>query len=411
MRGRMERTAKPERPQVVMSTGLLSLIPLCLGAASPLSEAEVIRLARARTAAVRAAEAAVEVQAAAADAATYPNPQAFWNRQHIPGSGPGSESEDALGLSIPLNPAGALRARRGMARSRAAGAESQEHRVRSSSVRLALDTYYEGVYSQSRAAIAAGQLARVEEATRVVARRMEEGTSSGLDEARLQLELDLARADRERYRLEAAARRAELSARLELDLPVVLPSSLQLASSSSTTKEGWPLSLRRAELAVEEARRAGADAEWSWIPTISVSGGLFIRNSGEPSYGYLAGISLPLPLFSRGQGLRALAAAQTRLSQARADALKQELRAQRRAAEVRLERARRELERFESSVGTHAERVRRAAHRAYEEGRSTVVEFVDALRIGDRVRLRRLDLEWMAKQAELQLREARGEFE
>jgi hypothetical protein len=70
--------------------------------AAPLSEADVIRWARAQnTDAAAAREAVAVAEAESVEAGLYPNPQASWDREHFPGNG--AEREDSLLVTVPVD--------------------------------------------------------------------------------------------------------------------------------------------------------------------------------------------------------------------------------------------------------------------------------------------------------------------
>jgi outer membrane protein TolC len=131
----------------------------------------------------------------------------------------------------------------------------------------------------------------------------------------------------------------------------------------------------------------------------------------ETRTGYVAGVSVSLPIFSRGQELRAEASARQRLAAAE---VKAEERARSvdevRAREV-LASARREIARFIAVTRDRVEVLERAVHSGYREGDRSVLELVDVERVRAQVQRRLLELELLAKRAEIELRAVRGEFE
>lgn len=128
----------------------------------------------------------------------------------------------------------------------------------------------------------------------------------------------------------------------------------------------------------------------------------FGEGPGHLDFG--AGISVPLPILSRGQGFidraRAEARASEELLRARALAAEQRLLAAHEAA-----RQRREIsQRFVEMSKEAAEALRRQAAAGYQDGRLSVLELADAsLSVRD-MRLRDLELAVQARLAEIELR-------
>jgi outer membrane protein TolC len=142
-----------------------------------------------------------------------------------------------------------------------------------------------------------------------------------------------------------------------------------------------------------------------------VTGGWRFGDADGFRYGYVAGVSVNLPVFSRGQGLSSA-------SRVRLELLNARIRAAERNMSLKLGRAQRlarfagtELERFETATSRHIEQLERAAQSGYREGHRTIVELLDARQTRTRVELRRLELMLTRKRAELELRAARGDFE
>ena len=73
--------------------------------------------------------------------------------------------------------------------------------------------------------------------------------------------------------------------------------------------------------AIAHARDAQDEAGWAWVPDLSVTGGLRLGIADDTRYGYVAGLALSIPLFSRSQDLRARARASRNMAQARLAAI------------------------------------------------------------------------------------------
>lgn len=408
-------------------------------AAGPLTEADVVRLARERDPEAALARAAVTVAGAeAVRASLYPDPSLAWDRETLSGAGAEAEREDSFRLTVPIELSGRRRAGRALAAAEVAGAEALAARAQSDAVVASLILFYDALAADRRVEIAARTVGRLDEAARVLGRRHAEGTSSGYESTRLELEAELARSELRQAEARAAAARAELALVLGLEpAPGQAQAQAQaqalgagqgqaqgsgaglvLAGSLATRDPGAfagapperrSSSLLRASAA--RARDAGDAARWAWVPLVSLSAGLRMAEAGETRYGYVAGVSLDLPLFSRGQDVRAEAGAAERLALARAAAAERTATRAQLAAEQALALAQGELARFEQATGDRLQTLERAAESGYREGLRSIVELVDAQRARTSVELRQLELALAAKRAEIELRAARGEFE
>ncbi len=382
-----------------------------------LSEADVVRLAKLRD--PEAQLAGAQAAASAADeveAGLYPNPALAWTREHVPGSGPLAEREDSFVLSVPIELSGRRGAQRALARSQTAADAALAARARSAAVVRALSHFYAALAAQRRVEIARDAAARLDEAARVLARRFEQGTASGYERLRIELEAELGGSELRQAQAHASAELNELAGWLGLDPPLELRGDLELSANAAAARRHdgphAPRSLALAREAVAEARRAQDSAGSAWLPALEASGG--VRMTGaqdETDYGYVAGLAIDLPITTRGQDVRAQAGARARLATAQADALERGARLQAERAAAELEAAQGELARFSAGTGERVQQLERAAQSAYREGQQSVLELLDAQRARTAVELRKLELALAAKHAELALRAARGELE
>jgi outer membrane protein TolC len=404
-------------------------------AAGPLTEEDVVRLSRERDPEAALARAAVTAAGAEAlRASLYPDPSLAWSREALPGAGPGAEAdgerEDAYSLTVPVELSGRRRASRALAAAEVAGAEAVAARAQSDAVVASLILFYEALAADRRVEVAARTVSRVDEAARVLGRRHAEGTSSGYESTRLELEAELARSELRQAEARAAAARAELALVLGLEpgegpAPGQAQAQAQgsgaglVLSGSLATRDPGALagaaperrssSLLRASAA--RARDARDAARWAWVPRVSMSAGLRVAEAGETRYGYVAGVSFDVPLFSRGQDVRAEASAAERLALARVAVAERAAGRAELAARQALALAQAELARFEQATADRLQTLERAAESGYREGVRSIVELVDAQRARTSVELRQLELALAAKRAEIELRAARGEFE
>jgi outer membrane protein, heavy metal efflux system len=191
--------------------------------------------------------------------------------------------------------------------------------------------------------------------------------------------------------------------------------ALELRGALAVAEPGRPRAQRRAvseaRQAAKEAQSAADAARSAWIPKLELNGGLRIGEIDETHYGYVAGVSLEVPLFSRGQELGAEARARESVAEARAAALEHRASLDELSARHELASALAEVERLRGAASERVEKVLRAAESSYREGTRSLLELLDAQTMATEIALRRLDAELRAKRAELKLRAARGDFE
>jgi cobalt-zinc-cadmium efflux system outer membrane protein len=381
--------------------------------ATPLDEADVIRLSAARSPDAMVARAeTVALEAREPEAELYPNPSLSWEREAVPGA-EGSR-EDTFVVAVPIDLSGRRATRAALARADARAASAHETRSRSAATFRALDAFYAALAADLRVAIERQTAARLGEFVRVLSRRQDEGTASGYERTRLELELERAESDLLRAEHAAEALRTELMLMLGLEAP---PSELRgaLTVSSAPSREERSIrplpSLTMTQASVREAQAAVESAGSTWVPIVTVQGGLKATHVATTRYGYVAGVVLELPLFSRGQELRAVARAQAQLMNARRQASANASRADVLRAAERLSRARRELASFSEGTGDRLQRLGRASEAGYREGTRSVTDLLDAERARAEVEHQRLELIVEVKRAELALRVARGDFE
>jgi cobalt-zinc-cadmium efflux system outer membrane protein len=251
---------------------------------------------------------------------------------------------------------------------------------------------------------------RLVEAARVVSRRREEGNVSGYDQARIELEAQLATSALATTNARRSALSVELALHLGVDERTHFVGSLALDAPPASPAAVRP-SLKLSEASLAHAAEAGEGSSSTWIPTVAVSAGARRVVAEEARYGYVAGVSFALPFFSRGQGLAAQSVARRDHAQAVYSGAQRSAEIARAVAERLLQAAQQELERFGTATSERALRLEKAAEAGYREGQRSIVDLLDARRVGKDVEMRLVELALSAKQAELALRAAQGHFE
>jgi cobalt-zinc-cadmium efflux system outer membrane protein len=395
-------------PLVAMVCTLAWAMPL---RAADVREPDVVQIVRERDPAIAQAEAEREAaRAQRVGAGLYPNPTVQWQREHFVGL----QSEDAVGVSIPLQFSGQRRSQKAVAEAGVLQSEAAIAMARNEAVRRGLALFYEVIAARSGIEVEETISERLTEASRIVGRRQAEGTASGYEHARLLVELELARSQ--------LSERVGRFERLHGSLAVVLgipPADLEvvgtLVPSSSPGLRPEPPSertstnlLREATTSASRARRA---ARWGWVPRFDVLGGVRVLDTGPANVGYTAGLTMTMPVFTRGQQLKAWAQASVESSRSRTRAQEQSIAVAVAEAQAGFEAASMELERFEAAVAEPIERLERSALSGYREGERTIIELVDAQRTRAAVERRKIELALAMRIAQVTLRAARGEFE
>lgn len=379
--------------------------------AGEVTEELVIRAVRAADPAVNAARRAAELaEAREVAAGLYPNPALGFERETLAG-----EAEHTLALTVPVDLSSRRSARRALARVETTERQAGAVRVERDAVARALLLFYEAIAAERELAIAREAAAGLAEAARVLAHRRGVGQASGYEQLRLEIEAELAESERAEAEAQAGRTRRELARVLGIahrELSLVG----DLEPGSRAARPAAPRSLALLGRAAAEAGAAEGSAGRAWIPTLFLSGGLRFGDlaggdPGDRQRGYLLGLALDLPIFSRGQELRSearalRARAAAEVTSARRD---QGIAARRAADELAVARA--ELARLQAQTGARVERLQRAAASAYREGELSLVELIDAGRARANVARRLLALARAARRADIALRAARGELE
>ncbi len=376
---------------------------LALGFAAPLEaqqSAPGLTLEAARAAARRvspdlaaARAAVVAAQARSRQASALANPILSYGYEAT-STGGLRNSQSIAALDQALEFTGVRGARHDAARLRAEAAEAD---LRAAESRLAFEVtraYAMAQAADERRALAAGAVAAFDRAQRVTAARLAAGDASGYEARRIRLEAA-------RYAaLGAEAVLDHRTARIALATLVGLPAdSLVLAGPSpAETAPTAPAALtrdsvltlalkRRPELSGAERLVAAAVADTraavrARIPVPVATAGWkteSVASGGARLGGFVAGISLPLPLWDRQAGAVAAADADAGRRSAEADAVRRRIAREAEEAYIALRSAEEQVVLLGPPLGEAAAALR-AAENAYVEGEIPLVEWLDAVR-------------------------------
>lgn len=387
------------------------LAPAIAGA--QLTEEEAVRRALTRPQVRDLVEGEVDAaRGEALRAGLWPNPVLSYIREETRGGPAGAQDLALLTQTLDLS------GKRGL-RGDAASRRVEATRARGASSRLALEVevrvrFHELLAAERRVVATAEALKRIETLSTVVVRRQAAGDASGYDRGRLERERAgiAARAAVEAAGLARA--RARLGGLLGGEdaptvtgdlLPSAAPPTLDGLTGRVTSRPDLRALSEEAEAGALDARAGGR----AWIPELTLSGGY--KGSvaqDERLTGFAVGVSIPFPLFDRGQDEALRGSGRARAARARlaleTEAATAELRGLHAQAAALAEAA----HRFRAEALEPSRRLITTADAAYRGGELGILELVDAHRGALDAELQALELDLGARRARLDLDLAAG---
>jgi cobalt-zinc-cadmium efflux system outer membrane protein len=256
--------------------------------------------------------------ASAHQAGLRPNPTVGIEVENFAGSGDSSgfdaaEYTASVEQTIECGGKRSARVRAARADVRAAGIETRRQRL--DLLCDAADRYVDVAFAQDRLALRV-ELTRVaDEFAQATAARVAAGKAPAMESARAATASARARSRLEAARGESAAARVLLSALWAGSPAEFGPVAEGLESLDGQPPPGWtpnlatnPLVAAASESAIERQTAESALARAESVPDLAVAAGA--RYAGESdTLAWVAGLSLPLPVFDRGRARRAEAAA------------------------------------------------------------------------------------------------------
>lgn len=374
-------------------------------AQAPAQLADLIAVARTASPELRGAREAVLAAAGLErQAVAFANPVLNYGREQTSRGGQ-TNSQDILQLEQPLEPFGLRAARREAARSRREAAEAQLVQMRTRVDADVARAYAFAVAADQRAHLATQFATVVTEAQRVSDQRLAAGDVSGYAARRLRLEAARFAAVRAAAMLEQRHARVVLASMLGRPPAaadsLVLPDDLSDATTLLTNlipREDVTLDslirlagARRADVRAVQLEAAGrrADARVvarSRFPVPVLSAGYKgERVAGGPVStggfsGFVAGVSVPLPLFDRRAGAVGAADATARVSDATVDALMRRVAEDVANAVDAMRGAEAQRRTLAPHMGDDARIALVAVQASYTEGEISLVEWLDAVR-------------------------------
>jgi cobalt-zinc-cadmium efflux system outer membrane protein len=360
----------------------------------PLTLARALELAHQFSPELAAARDAVAAAAARSrQASAFSNPTLSFDREQTSHAGQTS-AQSIVALDQPFDIAGLRSARASAARLRVARAQAELDAAESQLVFEVTRTYALAVAADRQALLAESAAAAFERAQTVSETRLAAGDVSGYAIRRIRLEAARYAVLLASAQLEQRAAYRALVTYLDSTGHSRPPRSLILADSMAATLPDLPtdtlhaLALRhRAELraAALRAETATADArvasrERYPMPVVSAGMKSERLDGGDSQSGFVAGVSLPLPLWDRRGGAIDAALAEARRETAEAERVRRRVLREVDDAVESVRATHRQLAMLRPQLGAEASAALHAAQIAYAEGEITLVEWLDAVR-------------------------------
>jgi cobalt-zinc-cadmium efflux system outer membrane protein len=339
-------------------------------------------------------------------ARAYPNPELSYSREQTFGSSGTAENYLVVSQTLDIGNRRRLRGEAGDLRAEAARldggrtvlAAAAEARLR----------FYELLARQLRVAAFERWTAQVGEALSIVTRREKGGEAAGYDRKRLEREAALANARLATARAEAERARTQLRAVMGNGAVAVVAGTLLPVDGPPSIDELRARGAKRPELraldrlvdATDLERKAAA--KW-WVPEPRLELGWkgISFEAGGRSDGFVAGVSLALPLWDRSRGATITALGEARAARGRHALLELDLAAQLDGLRAEAVQLRSIAIDFEKS--TISADLLRMTSRGYEAGELTLLELLDAYRGAQEDEATAIDMELAARRARIEL--------
>ena len=251
----------------------------------------------------------------------------------------------------------------------------------------------------------------------ILARREMEGDAAGFDRLRaerevLDVETDLVIATTERARAQATlasffAGGADPSQLVAVSGPRV-PAEVPRLEALLEQAESVRGDLRAFQFEADAAGFAARAAERRRLPEPEVVAGTKSTTFGAGDVGSVVMVHAAIPLFDRARPERALAVARAAEAEARAEAFRVVLRGEVGALRETVIQRRAAADRYRAEAVNSAAQIERIALVSYDAGERSILELLDAYRIGMSARVRQVTLDLAVRQSEIELEFATG---
>lgn len=346
-------------------------------------------LRQAQATAPRLAEARAEIARAeglAQQARVRPNPTVGLEVENFAFSGPYSgisQAETTASISQPFELGG-----KRSARVSAAQAEVQAARARAARVQADFAFDLVGIYAEAEAAdrrlqLATEALSLAQEDARIASAFVEAGREPELRRVQAEAAVQAARATVDEAQAARATSFANLTAMAGTPAPITsIPVSLLDQGSPALPRVAPNPTIAPAFLAAQAEREAAARRlrveQRRVVPDLNASIG-FRRFENSNATAFIAGVSVPLPLFDRNRGNVRAVQAEVTAADARLNAARLDAEAAARSGTARVEAAESRLRAASDGVRA-AEEAYRLTRIGYEAGRLNLAELIVARR-------------------------------
>jgi cobalt-zinc-cadmium efflux system outer membrane protein len=387
----------------------MAFVPAVAGAQSlSLTESEVLARLSPDSPRIRAIRAAVDVARVDVLAAgRWPNPRITVDRESVAGI-----TEYLAMVSQPLPITGrreyAVQAATASASASASRADEDVRRLRADA-RLAF-TALVGAQTRERELTATRD--RLRELAQTLARREAAGDAAGFDRLRaerevLDTEADLTIAATERARTQAilASYMSGVEDPTQIMATAGSPSAADVPPLDAllTQAESTRGELRAYRQDVDAARWALRAAERSRVPEPEIVAGTKSSSAAGGDVGSVLTVHASIPLFDRARPERALAAARATQAEARAASFMTVLRGEVTALRAAVIERREAAARYRAQALDSAAQIERIAQVSYDAGERSILELLDAYRLGGSARIRQAALDLGVRQSEIEL--------
>jgi cobalt-zinc-cadmium efflux system outer membrane protein len=402
------------RSFIVRAAIAVTLIPAAADAQSlTLTESEVLARLSPDSPRIRAIRSTADLARADVFAAgRWPNPRLTIDRESVAGI---TEYLTMVSQSLPITGRRDLAVQAATASAAASTSRADEdvRRLRADA-RLAFATL---VAIQIRERELTAFRDRLRELAQALAKREAAGDAAGFERLRAEREVLDAEADL----TIAAAERARAQAILASYMSGVQDSTQIIATAGPpsvatvppldtllTQAESTRGELRAFRQDIEAARFALRAAERSRVPEPEIVAGTKSSSVGGGDIGSVLTVHASIPLFDRARPERALAEARATQAEARAASFVTVLRGEVTALRATVLDRRDVATRYRAQALESAAQIERIAQVSYDAGERTILELLDAFRLGASARTRQASLDLAVRQAEIELGFATG---
>lgn len=392
---------------------LLTAIFGGIGCAQEWTETAVVERFLKQTPYLRESRARVAIAQAEAQSRTlYPNPALLYERESA-GLTEFFQAEQTLPVS------GRLKLLREAGASSVQAAEADAAFSLWQARTSLRQAFYRLLASQNRETVYAANLENIDDVLRVLRERELQGEGSKFDRLRTQREQAELLSELALLRSVTALDRARLLAFLSADLPgpaavsgdLATPPMNLNAADLTTRALAARADYRAEQQRVQRYRTEQRAAERLRVPEPLVTVGLKRADIGQQRivYGPAVGVSIPLPIFNKGQAEVARFTAEQARANARLQILARQIQA---AVEGNVEAFRIRFAargEYQSMLAGSSPELVRIATVAYQEGEINILQLLDTHRLQRQAQLRMIDIDAAVKEAKIELERVIGE--